>query len=34
VPLILKLNGKTDIPSDAEAFSLVNARTRSGSACR
>src|ERR1700740_2490783 len=25
VPLILKLNGKTDIPSDAEALSPVNA---------
>ena len=25
VPLVLKLNGKTDIPSDAEAFSPINA---------
>ncbi len=25
VPLVLKLNGKTDIPSDAEAFSPLNA---------
>jgi class I fructose-bisphosphate aldolase len=25
VPLVLKLNGKTDIPSDAEALSPVNA---------
>ncbi len=34
LPLVLKLNGKTDIPSDAEALLPLNAtsKTQSGSA--